>query len=72
MRRVVSVLGWIVMTLAALLILLGLLTWPLGGLMFALPFVFPIPGVVPALAGGLLLWVGRRRSMPDSPETDLK
>jgi hypothetical protein len=45
---------------AAGLILLGILSWPPGGLMFALPFVFLIPGLFLGLIGGILLWHGSR------------
>lgn len=62
MRRVSRVLGWIALGLASALILLGISTWPPGGLMFALPFVFLIPGVFLALVGGILLWAGKPRS----------
>jgi hypothetical protein len=43
MRRPERVLGWILLVLAALLSPLGVLCWPPGGLMFALPFIFLIP-----------------------------
>jgi hypothetical protein len=70
MQRVASVSGRILLALAVVLILLGILTWPPGGLMFALPFVFLIPGVFLALIGGLLLWVGNRPQAAERPELD--
>jgi hypothetical protein len=70
MRRVAAVFGWIALALAVALILLAMLAWPPGGLMFALPFVFLIPGVFLALVGGLLLWAGGRSRAPDRPESD--
>jgi hypothetical protein len=56
-----SVLGWVTLVAAALLILLGLSAWPPGGPMFALPFVFLLPGAVLAVAGGILIFLGRQR-----------
>jgi len=47
------------LAIAAGLILLGIQSWPPGGLMFALPFVFLVPGLVLGLVGGGLLWLGR-------------
>jgi hypothetical protein len=60
MRTVVRGLGWLCMVLAALLVLLGLTTLPSGGLMFALPYVFLIPGVLFGVVGWALLRFGRR------------
>jgi hypothetical protein len=56
--------------LAAGLMLLGILSWPPGGLMFALPFVFLIPGFLLGLLGGVLLWHGSRvpPGKPSNPE----
>ena len=56
MRRLAHIVGIIALTLAAMLALLGILSWPPGGLMFALPYVFFIPGLVLGVAGGILLW----------------
>jgi hypothetical protein len=65
MRRVERIIGWIMLVLAAGLILLGILCLPSGGLMFALPFVFLIPGFLLGIIGGILLWHGSR-----IPETE--
>lgn len=62
MRVACRVLGWILLVVAVLLILLGVLSLPPGGLMFALPFVFFIPGFAFAVLGGLLLLVTRPRA----------
>ncbi len=70
MRRVARVLGWIFVGLAALLLLFGLLTWPPGGLMFALPFVFLMPGALFGLVGGLLLLATRQPRSQDPPGPD--
>jgi hypothetical protein len=69
MRRVVSLFGWIALALAVVLNLLGISNWPPGGLMFALPFVFLVPGFFLALLGAFLLWLGRRRGPPAGPMT---
>ena len=60
MRRVPLVLGWILLVIAGGLILLAISSWPPGGLMFALPFIFLMPGLLFALVGGALVWWGRR------------
>ena len=70
MRRVAFVFGWIALALAVVLVLLGISTWPPGGLMFASPFVFLIPGVFLALLGTLLLALGSRRPPSDLPGSD--
>jgi hypothetical protein len=70
MRRIECVIGWIVLVLAAGLILLGIMSWPPGGLMFALPFVFLIPGFFFGLIGSILLWHGSRVSAGKPPESE--
>jgi hypothetical protein len=70
MRRFVRWLGWVLSAAAAVLILLGLATWPPGGLMFALPYVFLIPGAVLAVVGGLLVWAGSRGRTERPPTRD--
>jgi hypothetical protein len=70
MRCVERVLGWIALAIAAGLILLGIQSWPPGGLMFALPFVFLIPGLVLGFIGGVLLWHGSRPSVRVPSEPD--
>ena len=55
MRRVAYLFGWIALTLAVVLILLGTSTWPPDGLMFALPLVFLVPDIFLTLLGTLLL-----------------
>lgn len=60
MRSCAHVTGWLALVGAAGLVLLGLLSWPPGGMMFALPFIFIIPGIFLAIVGGVLVWVGRR------------
>ena len=60
MTPVASTLARLALGLAGLLTLLGLLSLPAGGLMFALPFVFFAPAIILAVIGTLLLWVGNR------------
>jgi len=69
-RRVERVFGWILLALAAGLILLGIMSWPPGGLMFALPFVFLIPGFFFGFIGGILIWHGSRVSAEKPPEPE--
>jgi hypothetical protein len=60
MRLACRVLGWLLLIVALPLILLGVLSLPAGGLMFALPFVFLIPGFALAALAVLLLFLTRR------------
>jgi hypothetical protein len=69
-RRVAIVFGWILLVIAGGLILLVISSWPPGGLMFALPFVFLMPGLLFALIGGALLWWGRRPAKVCPTEPD--
>ena len=62
MRLVAKVSGWVLLVIGGCLIALGVVSWPPGGLMFALPFVFLMPGVLFAAIGVLLVWVGNRPS----------
>jgi len=55
MRSCAHVPGWLALVGAAGLVLLGLLSWPPGGMMFALPFIFIIPGIFLAIVGGVLV-----------------
>jgi hypothetical protein len=59
MRWAIRTVGWIFIDLAAVLGFLDILTWPPGGLMFALPYIFLLPGGVFALIGTVLLALGR-------------
>lgn len=71
MARFACGLGYVLLGFAALLAVVGLSTWPPGGLMFALPFVFFIPAAFFGLIGGALLWFGKRKTAaklePDDP-----
>ncbi len=61
MARIARGFGYILLGLAAVLALIGASTWPPGGLMFALPFVFFIPAAFLALIGGAFVWFARRQ-----------
>jgi len=62
MPRVVTVLGWLLALGAALLVLLGVLSWPPGGPLFALPYFFFFLAARTGLPAALLIWLGRRLS----------
>lgn len=62
MRKLFRVVGWLSAVIGALLCLLGLLALPDGGLMFALPYFFLLPGLVFSIGGALLLRATRRVS----------
>jgi hypothetical protein len=51
------------------LVVLGIASWPPGGLMFALPFVFLIPGIQFGLIGSALVWTDARWAPSDGSET---
>lgn len=59
MRRVARGFGWVAAVLAGMLVMFGVMTWPPGGLMFALPFVFLMPGALLGLVATALFWLGR-------------
>ncbi len=61
MRKLWRTLGWIFTALAAFLVVLGLFSLPAGGLMFALPFVFFLPGAFLGALGGGLLFLTRAK-----------
>jgi hypothetical protein len=52
--------------LGVLLCLLGIASLPPGGLMFALPFVFLLPGVGLVVLGGIFLFLTRPEASPVS------
>ncbi|MBU4524941.1 MAG: hypothetical protein KUA37_17765 [Desulfomicrobium sp.] len=54
--------GWFLLLAGGALCLMGLMTLPDGGLMFALPYVFLIPGLSMVFFGFLLLRIRRRES----------
>jgi len=66
MRMLVVIAGWILSALGGLLVFAGLLSLPDGGLMFALPYVFLLPGLVSLGLGVLALRFGRQQAPPDS------
>ncbi len=62
MHRVLTVTGWLLALCAAVLVLLGIASWPPGGLMFALPYLFFFLAALAGLPAALLVWLGRRLS----------
>jgi hypothetical protein len=66
MRRVIRTLGILALVLAGILAGLGIATWPPGGLMFALPYLFLLLAVPFALGGVILLLLTRPPRQPDS------
>lgn len=61
MQNIVRILGWLCVVAGSLLIFLGILSWPPGGLMFALPYFFLIPGCLLFTLGMLLLLCTRSK-----------
>lgn len=54
-RSGLRILAWTMLVPAGGLILIGILCWPPGGLLFALPYLFLIPGCLLGLVGLILL-----------------
>jgi hypothetical protein len=52
-------LGWLLLIMGLLLCLLGVLALPDGGLMFALPYFFLIPGIALTASGGFMILLTR-------------
>ncbi len=63
MKKVLRFLGWMFLILGLLLCLLGVLALPDGGLMFALPYFFLVPGIALTLIGGLLILLTRSKKI---------
>lgn len=70
MRHAFLATGWVLVLIGGGLVALGIWAWPPGGLLFALPYIFLIPGVPIAGAGAVLLWLGYclARAKPDTPD----
>ena len=60
-KRTFRIVGWMFLIIGLLLSLLGVLTLPDGGLMFALPYFFLIPGIALTLIGGILGFLAREK-----------
>jgi vacuolar-type H+-ATPase subunit I/STV1 len=60
--------GWLSLIVGLLLFLLGIASLPAGGLMFALPFFFLIPGIVLVSGGGFLLFFTRLKANSSQAE----
>jgi hypothetical protein len=71
MKLIGKIVAWIMLMIATGLILIGIQSWPPGGLMFALPFVFLIPSAFLGLVGGTLLWGLNRSSRSLPSETKI-
>jgi vacuolar-type H+-ATPase subunit I/STV1 len=61
MRIGATVIGLIFLVIAAGFVILGIESWLPGSLMFAIRFVFLISGILLAVLGAVLLWLGRHR-----------
>ena len=59
MRRVLRALGWLSLALAAVFLILAVASWPPGGLLFVLPYLFLVVAVGLGLAGCVLLFLSR-------------
>lgn len=58
-RGFLRVSGWLLLMSGLLLCMMGIVCLPAGGLMFALPYLFLIPGSLLFLLGGILIFLTR-------------
>lgn len=68
MRLFARGLGWTFVSLAVLLGFAGIASWPPGGLMFALPFIFLFAAVLFGAVGAGLLRLGKPEGEPQQDE----
>jgi len=69
MRFMLGLIGWIAAATGTILVLVGLACWPPGGLFFAAPYIFLIPGVpLCGLGTVLILLLRRRQHLPNSTD----
>jgi len=59
MRKFLQLVSWIFYILGAFLIIIGISCLPSGGLMFALPYVFILPGLMSVGIGAALSFLGK-------------
>jgi hypothetical protein len=64
MKKTFRLLGSVFLILGLPLCLLGVLALPDGGLMFALPYFFLIPGIALTAIGGLMILLARSFKKP--------
>lgn len=67
MKKIFRFAGWLFLILGLSLSLLGVLALPDGGLMFALPYFFLIPGMALTASGGLMVFLARFLKKPLTP-----
>jgi uncharacterized membrane protein HdeD (DUF308 family) len=58
-KKTLRFLGWLFLVMGLLLTLLGVLALPDGGLLFALPYFFLVPGIALTLSGGFMVLLAR-------------
>ena len=71
MKKTVRFVGWMFLILGLLLCLLGVLALPDGGLMFALPYFFLIPGIALAAGGGFMILLARSCAKTRNERSDV-
>jgi vacuolar-type H+-ATPase subunit I/STV1 len=59
MKKAFRSLGWMFLILGLLLCLLGVLALPDGGLLFAMPYFFLVPGITLTAIGGFMVLLAR-------------
>jgi hypothetical protein len=67
MKKIFRFAGWTILIMGLLLDLLGVLALPDGGLMFALPYFFLIPGIALTAIGGFMVLLARVFKTRDEP-----
>jgi len=61
MKLLSRIIGTLFIIIACFFLMLGLISWPPGGLMFALPYIFFMFALGFSLAGALMFLVGRKK-----------
>ncbi len=67
-RSVSRIVGKVFLVIAAIAILFGIIAWPPGGLMFALPYVFFLFAIIFGGIGLLVILIGRLTRPADQPQ----
>jgi hypothetical protein len=71
MRKIVRFTGLMILILGLALCLFGVLALPDGGLLFALPYFFLVPGIVLTASGGFMVLLARLSGKTKDERSDV-